>query len=91
MFCGATFCMYNIFVLSAVLSVSLSKEEKIILPEHSRDKCFAVPRSARYNDARYRGVAQLVARDIWDVEVACSNHVAPIGEPDRAICPVFGF
>ena len=38
---------------------------------------------------RHRGVAQLVARDIWDVEVACSNHVAPIGKPDRVICPVF--
>lgn len=47
--------------------------------------------SGRYNDARYRGVAQLVARDIWDVEVACSNHVAPIGKPDREFCPVFGF
>ena len=53
--------------------------------------CFAMTDSGRYNDARYRGVAQLVARDIWDVEVACSNHVAPIGRPDRAICPVFGF
>mgnify|MGYP007113583312 CR=1 FL=1 len=26
---------------------------------------------------KYAVVAQLVARDIWDVEVACSNHVAP--------------
>ena len=53
--------------------------------------CFAMAHSGRYNDARYRGVAQLVARDIWDVEVACSNHVAPIRKPDRVICPVFGF
>ena len=26
---------------------------------------------------RYRGVAQLVARDIWDVEAAGSNPVTP--------------
>ena len=24
-----------------------------------------------------RGVAQLVARHIWDVDVACSSHVTP--------------
>ncbi len=32
-----------------------------------------------------RGVAQLVARHIWDVDVACSSHVTPttsrIAEP----------
>lgn len=25
----------------------------------------------------YRGVAQLVARTVWDREVACSSQVAP--------------
>ncbi len=25
----------------------------------------------------FRGVAQLVARHIWDVDVACSSHVTP--------------
>ena len=25
----------------------------------------------------YRGVAQLVARSVWDAEVACSSQVAP--------------
>ncbi len=28
----------------------------------------------------YRGVAQLVARSVWDAEVACSSQVAPTME-----------
>lgn len=34
----------------------------------------------------YRGVAQLVARTVWDREVACSSQVAPT---TQNIKPVF--
>ena len=29
----------------------------------------------------YPGVAQLVGRDIWDVEVGCSSHLTRTSEP----------
>lgn len=34
-----------------------------------------------HNLINYRGVAQLVARDIWDVEAAGSNPVTPTKNP----------
>ena len=41
----------------------------------------------------FRGVAQLVARDIWDVEAAGSNPVTPIEKPHNClqIKPLCGF
>ena len=35
-----------------------------------------------------RGVAQLVARDVWDVDAAGSNPVTPTKNPYGAQCPI---
>lgn len=40
-----------------------------------------------HNLIAYRGVAQLVARDVWDVDAAGSNPVTPTKRPQQTkIC-----
>ena len=35
-------------------------------------------------EIEYPGVAQLVGRDIWDVEVGCSSHLTRTKKPSRS-------
>ena len=39
----------------------------------------------------FRGVAQLVARDVWDVDAAGSNPVAPTKKPRERLILSLGF
>ena len=40
-----------------------------------------LPRRGIMTEIEYPGVAQLVGRDIWDVEVGCSSHLTRTKKP----------
>ena len=50
----------------AVLTTGMTTDRKIFI---------FTPRRGIMAEIEYPGVAQLVGRDIWDVEVGCSSHL----------------
>ena len=43
--------------------------------DHRQKNFYFTPRRGIMAETEYPGVAQLVGRDIWDVEVGCSSHL----------------
>ena len=44
-----------------------------------------LPRRGIMSEIEYPGVAQLVGRDIWDVEVGCSSHLTRTKIPLKSL------
>lgn len=44
-----------------------------------------LPRRGIMAEIEYPGVAQLVGRDIWDVEVGCSSHLTRTKTPLKSL------
>ena len=60
----------------AVLTTGMTTDRKIFI---------FTPRRGIMAEIEYPGVAQLVGRDIWDVEVGCSSHLTRTKTPLKSL------
>ena len=60
----------------AVLTTGMTTDRKIFI---------FTPRRGIMAEIEYPGVAQLVGRDIWDVEVGCSSHLTRTKIPLKSL------
>ena len=62
--------------IKAALTTGLTTDRKIFI---------FTPRRGIMAEIEYPGVAQLVGRDIWDVEVGCSSHLTRTKTPLKSL------